>query len=121
MKPSKKLTLFFGTLILGVAADQITKYIAVTALYEKGFVAVIGDFLGFELVENPGAFLGMFSGARWLFMIPSVAAIIILTVWMLRVKDPHPLFAISLSLFVCGGIGNMIDRISCGPSVSSQG
>ena len=114
LKQSRKIIVFLAVIALGVAADQITKSLAVKALENKGFVKVIGDFFGFELVRNPGAFLGLFSTNRWLFMIPSAIAIVLLSVWLYRKKSAHPLFVLSVSLFVGGGIGNMIDRISIG-------
>ena len=114
MKSSKKTLLFLAILAASVIADQITKNIAVKALENKGFVKVVGNFFGFELVKNPGAFLGLFSTNRWLFMIPSAAAIVLLTFWLFRQKHTHPLFCVSVSLFVGGGIGNMIDRITVG-------
>ncbi|MBQ9545459.1 MAG: signal peptidase II [Clostridia bacterium] len=114
MKNRNKLILFFSVIALSVIADQLTKNIAVKALENKGFVKVIGDFFGFELVRNPGAFLGLFSANRWLFMMPSAAAIVFLTVWLFKKTKAGPLFCVSISLFVGGGIGNMIDRLSLG-------
>ena len=111
MKKTKHLILTFGIVILSVVADQVTKIIAQENLLDKGFVGIIGDAIGFELVYNPGAFLGMFSQTRWAFMIPSAIFIVLMIAWAFFKVSQHPLFTVSLGLLIGGGIGNMIDRI----------
>lgn len=111
MKLKNKTILSVLIIALGVVVDQITKSVAVTSLKDAGYVSLLGDFLGFELVKNPGAFLGMFSDNRLMFMIPSMIMIAAMFVWIYLHDNPHPLFVTSLSLLVSGGIGNMIDRI----------
>ena len=111
MNKKNKTILSAAVIVLGVILDQITKMIAVNGLKDAGYVSLLGDILGFELVKNPGAFLGMFSDNRLMFMIPSMIMIGVLFVWIYLHDSPHPLFVVSLSLLVSGGIGNMIDRI----------
>ncbi len=111
MKKKKHLLWALIIVIISVVIDQITKNLAQVNLWDKGFVGVIGDAIGFELVYNPGAFLGMFSDARWMFMIPSTVFIVLMCIWLHVKKTSHPLFTAALSLLIGGGIGNMIDRV----------
>lgn len=111
MKTKNKF-LFAGLIVfLSVAIDQVTKIIALQQLQGAGYVPFLGNFVGFELVKNPGAFLGMFSQARWMFMIPSTLIILVMSVWIWRKQNASPVFVLSLALLIGGGIGNMIDRI----------
>lgn len=112
---NKKTSILAGSIVLiSVVLDQITKFIVQNHLQGKGFVGVIGDAIGFEYVRNPGAFLGMFSDARWAFMIPSLLIIGVMSVWLYVKRNPSPLFITSMALLIGGGIGNMFDRILLG-------
>lgn len=111
MKNKNKFLLAGLVVFLSVVVDQVTKLIALQQLQNTGYVPFLGNFVGFELVKNPGAFLGMFSQARWMFMIPSTLIIIVMSVWIWRKQKASPVFVLSLALLIGGGIGNMIDRI----------
>ncbi len=114
MNNKKRSILAFAVVFVSIVLDQITKYIAQTTLADDSFFGVIGDAVGFELVHNPGAFLGMFSDARWAFMLPSMLIIAIMIVWLYVKRTPSPLFVVAVSLLIGGGIANMIDRIFLG-------
>lgn len=94
-----------------VAADQLTKLLAVTRLKPVGSVAVIPDFFNLSYVENPGAAWGMLAG-RQFFLI----AFSLITLGFLLWKRKQ-LFqslwggTLTLSLITGGVIGNLIDRI----------
>ena len=96
-----------------VAADQITKWLAVTYL-GSGTVSVIPHILGFSLTYNSGAVGGVFADSRWMFMIPSVIFIALLLYYLFRYKPKQNLVRVSISIIAGGGIGNMIDRVLAG-------
>lgn len=98
-------------IVITVLLDQITKIIAQSYLCGNEEVIAIPHVIGFTYVKNEGAAFGIFADNRWVFMIFSTVAIIIMMYVLIRSKDRHPLFIISLSMLVGGGIGNMIDRI----------
>ena len=56
----------------------------------------------------------MLSDHRWIFMLVSVVFIALLTYVLVKSRKEHPLFTVSLSLVLGGGIGNMVDRIFLG-------
>jgi signal peptidase II len=110
----RKRTLFW-TLIAGiVAADVLTKLIAVRTLVPYRMPReVFGEWVRFTLVYNQGAAFGLHLGpwSRQIFLILTVLALIILgrLYKEARSDDRSRLLALGL---VCGGaIGNMIDRI----------
>jgi signal peptidase II len=53
-------------------------------------------------------------GQRWIFMSLSVIAIIIFALYLYLGNADSMLSAISLSMIISGGIGNMVDRLGFG-------
>jgi len=101
-------------IILSVAADQLTKYLAVANLSGQPSYPFIKDVLHFTYVENRGAAFGMLADHRWVFMVISVVAILAVVVWLIKDKTSGPWFRSAAGLIVGGGIGNMIDRVLLG-------
>ena len=75
-KWSKRL-LSLGAVVLGVLADYFTKLIAVSRLKGEDPVPLIRGILRFSYVENRGAAWGMLSDHRWVFMLFSAVAIVV--------------------------------------------
>jgi len=101
-----------------VGADQLIKYWAVHELKPKGTMEFIhfGSFKVFDLtyLENDGAIFGSMSGQRWFLIgftgIVLAAGAVALYIFRKRSK----LLTASITLFVAGGIGNIIDRVRFG-------
>ena len=110
--PLSELLLYLGIIAIGVALDQITKYLAVEFLQPVGSVPLIKDVLHLTYVENPGAAFGMLKGAPWLFNTVSVLSVIVMTAFLVLGQSPNKLYGISLAMIVSGGIGNLIDRFT---------
>lgn len=94
-----------------VLVDQITKLLAAgnMALYDS--VTVIPHVFSFTYIHNYGAAWGLFSEHRWVFLILTGIAIIVLPILLYRYRHLPFLFGFSLSLIIGGAIGNMIDRL----------
>jgi signal peptidase II len=96
-----------------VAADQLTKFLAVTRLkaQDTHSVTVIPGFFSLSYVENPGAAWGMLAGQQ-IFLI----AFSLLTLGFLFWRRKQ-LFdglwggSVTLALITGGVVGNLIDRI----------
>ena len=99
-----------------VLLDQISKYFANVYLNGNDAYQFIPNLLSFQYHENKGAAWGMLADHRWVFMLISTLAIIGIIVFLILTKQEKQsfLFRLSLSFFVGGGIGNMIDRIFLG-------
>jgi signal peptidase II len=114
MLRSKNGRLFWPILIAIVASDVVTKAIAVKSLVPEKFPReVIGDWLRFTLVYNPGAAFGLHVGthSRWVFMALTIGALLILGRLYISTEEGDRSRVTSLAL-VCGGaLGNLIDRI----------
>ena len=77
-RPSPLDTAAAGTIIailaaLVLAADQFTKYLAIENLPPEEPVQIIGEFLVFYLVRNPGAAFSLGEGVTWIFTIALAA------------------------------------------------
>lgn len=111
MKNNKwfKRLLSLGAVIVGVLADYFTKLLAVSRLQGEDPVPLWRGVLRFSYVENRGAAWGMLENHRWVFMLFSALAIVVIVIYLIRRDPPLSLF-LSLSLILSGGVGNMIDR-----------
>ncbi len=108
--------LFAIAVLVGV--DQWFKHLAVVYLSDgvpKDFIK-FGDFdvLGFRYCENTGAAFSSFSGQRWLLIGVTAIMLILSAIYLFKMKDKHSMAVISFTMFIAGGIGNLIDRIANG-------
>lgn len=98
--------------ILGVALDQYTKYLATLHLKEHSVVIIDGVFQ-LQYLENEGAAFGLLQNQQLLFLIVTIVTLIFMTIVYVRMpvtKRYIPLRICMVSI-VAGAIGNMIDRI----------
>ena len=106
--------LFWSVIGVVLIADILTKRWAVETLLPRRMPhEVIGDWLRWTLVYNPGAAFGLSLGpySRWIFTVLTIVALVIL--WRLYQQtlpgDKPRLLA--LSLVSAGAVGNLIDRL----------
>lgn len=94
-----------------VVLDQVSKYLVVQYLPKEAQIKVIPYLFNFTYVENRGAAWGMMANSRWIFIVISSLAVVLLAALLLYFAKSKKLFVASLVLIFAGGIGNMIDRI----------
>src|SRR5688500_1825725 len=97
--------LFWSVIAAVVISDVITKWIAYTELTGVPYPReVIGEAVRFWLVYNRGAAFGLHVGeySRWVFMILTIGALVILTQLYRQTRAGDRLRTLSLAL-VCGG------------------
>ncbi len=106
--------LFWSVIVGVVLADIVTKAIAVYALVPARIPRqVIGEYLRFTLVYNPGAAFGLRLGdySRWIFTALTIGALYILArLYRTTRPDDWPR-TLALGLVCAGAIGNLIDRL----------
>lgn len=103
--------------ILTVLTDLVTKLIVMNTMTLGQSIPIIKNVLHITYITNKGAAFGSFTDARWLFMTLSTLLIVFLAVLLIVWDDRSPLFYVSVSMVLGGGIGNMIDRIFYGEVV----
>ena len=105
-------------LITGIVfIDQITKIIVSNFMSLDQHTTFIPYFIRLHYVRNDGAAFGILSNARWVFIVISIIALAAMIFILIKTTEKHILFTISLSFFIGGGIGNMIDRLVYGEVV----
>lgn len=113
-KTLKDYIIYAAVILGGIAIDQITKLLAIRYLEPVGSVPLIKfgetEVLNLTYVENTGAAFGMLKNAPWVFNTISVIAIIVMLGYLFLGHSGSLLEAVSVSMLVSGGIGNMIDR-----------
>jgi signal peptidase II len=119
MPPRKRFALIVLTLVATVGCDQQTKSFATANL--RGFAArsYFADTLRFDYAENAGGFLGLGEslpgqGRTALLTYGCTAGIAALLVYVFLAARWSALQVLALSLICGGGIGNVLDRWTCG-------
>lgn len=96
-----------------LASDQLVKNWVVDNLTEGETVPVLGGFLQWHFVRNPGAAFSIASGQTWIFTILS-AIVVGVIVWQIRRLRSVP-WALFLGLLLGGVLGNLTDRLTRDP------
>jgi signal peptidase II len=138
LRSGRAWTVLLIVLVIGLATDLASKYIAfhsiaahpvqisredVLVAQREGRhlgalipphrpVTVIPSILEFSLVLNPGAVFGIGAGKRWFFIAFTLGALA-LAIWMFAAwTRPRDTSAhIALGLLISGGLGNLYDRL----------
>ena len=100
--------------VLGLALDQLTKWLVVTHMTLHQSIPIIKDVIHITYIRNKGAAFGMLAEHRWVFLVLSSVTIVAVGIYLFYTKNNSPLYLVSLSMILSGGVGNMIDRIALG-------
>ena len=106
---SRKFWIIIAIAVVVVAADQLTKWWAELNLSDGQIIPVIGDFIRFELVYNPGAAFGLGQGFTWMLAILAVVVAVGIAWYAWRVRSG--LWALVLGLVLGGAITHSGDRL----------
>ncbi len=115
---------YFILAISFVLLDQITKILvkgfSIFGFQHIGFnygesISVIGDFLHFTFIENPGMAFGISFGAGKIFLsLFSIVAAIALGWYLSKIKFAKRGVKLGIALIFAGAVGNLIDRVFYG-------
>lgn len=115
MKKGKSKLLLFDLLllILLIALDQYTKYIAVIKLKNKPAFGLIDGVLEFNYLENRGAAFGMLQNQKMFFVFIALVFLGVITYVLFRApyEKKYNRLHFLLIMISGGAIGNLIDRL----------
>lgn len=98
---------------LVVVLDQATKVWAEAALRFAEPVELLSWF-NLTLLYNRGAAFSFLAGAggwqRFLFLGIGLVAVVVIVVWLRRLRAQETITAVGLALILGGAVGNLIDR-----------
>lgn len=100
--------------IVALAADQVTKYLALGHLTLGERVPVMGDLLGLRLIHNPGAAFSFGTGMTWVFTV--VMAVVSAGVLVVAARVRSRWWAVALGALLGGALGNLVDRLARPPA-----
>lgn len=115
MSKQKKILLAIDLIgiILLIAVDQLTKYLAVQQLKDKPAYIILDGILELNYLENKGAAFGMLQNQKVFFIFVAIVILGVIAYVLFKTPDHKKYRALHvlLSLIAAGAIGNMIDRI----------
>ena len=103
------LFLFFGVAAFGIAADLVTKYLAVAYLADGSIVRFLPGLLHFEYTVNYGAVFGIGQGKRPVFILVSILALGFLS-YLFSTSAKQRSYQLILGMLLAGVLGNLYDR-----------
>lgn len=98
--------------VLGVALDQYTKYLAITHL-QGNPISLIDGVFELRYLENRGAAFGLFQNQQLFFLIIGTITLLFIAYLYIRMPQTKRLLLLRMCMIsiTAGAIGNMIDRI----------
>ncbi len=101
-----------------VVIDQVTKLQIVAHFQPYERLSVIDGYFNLILAFNTGAAFSFLSDAggwqRWFLSGLALVVVVVLVVWLARLKPGEGWTGLALSLVVGGAVGNLIDRVRLG-------
>jgi signal peptidase II len=116
---SRKAAMLIPILAVGVALDQVTKFLVVRYMALGAQIPVIQGFFNLVHVRNRGGAFSLLANLSpdfaWLFFV-AITTLVLLVVGYLwwRLPDRDWPSALGFSLIMTGALGNLIDRVRLG-------
>jgi signal peptidase II len=109
------LSVFVGATLMILAADLITKSLALAHLADREPVRLLGGAVYLTLTFNSGAAFSIGAGHTWIFTLVTIAV----AGWIgwLAVRLRSIPWAVALALVLGGALGNLVDRIFRAPGI----
>jgi signal peptidase II len=133
--PRPRVPLLVGIAALVLAADVVTKVLAVARLEDRDPVELLGGAVYLVLVRNPGAAFSLATGYTWVLSLIALGVVVVIirvsrnlrsTGWAVAVAVVVVIariarrlrsagWAVALGLVLGGALGNLMDRIFRAP------
>jgi len=99
-----------------IVADQFSKFYIRSSFDENIMTDILGSFLRFNYINNPGIVFGIQVGSIFYYIVIFLSFLIVIYIFLLMRgmirEDSNSSFGlISLALILGGAIGNIIDRL----------
>ncbi|MFD7736363.1 signal peptidase II [Kitasatospora phosalacinea] len=112
----RRISVLLAVALLAYLIDLGSKLLVVAKLEGRSSpIEVIGDWMTFQVIRNPGAAFGM--GQAMTLLFTAIAAGVIVVIWRIARRLYSLPWAIALGLLLGGALGNLTDRLFRAPSV----
>ncbi|MBR4530313.1 MAG: signal peptidase II [Lachnospiraceae bacterium] len=110
------LLIDLAIILLLIAGDRVSKYLAVNHLKDRPAIPLIRGFLELNYLENHGAAFGMLQDQKVFLVLIAVLILFIIFYVFFKLPDDgkYTIMHILLSVLAAGAVGNMIDRLWTG-------
>lgn len=106
--------IFVVIILLGLALDQLSKWLVVQNLPLGASQEILGPLLRLHYVQNTGAAWSLFRDSTFMLAVFSVLLLALLAVWFWLTASEHVGQRLALSMVMSGALGNMVDRFRLG-------
>ena len=106
-----RLLALIGVLVL--AADIVTKVVAVAQLEYREPVAILGGLVYLQIVRNSGAAFSLATGYTWVLTLVAAGVVVVIVRVARRLRSTG--WAVALGLVLGGALGNLTDRLFRAP------
>lgn len=97
-----------------LVADQVVKYLVRTSIDLGQSIPFIPHLLDLTYVQNTGAAFSILREHTWLLTLISAVVVVVIAVLVQRKFFQGWLGLTAAMLVMCGGVGNLIDRVVLG-------
>ncbi|MFB7948043.1 signal peptidase II [Kitasatospora phosalacinea] len=112
----RRISVLLVVALLAYLIDLGSKLLVVAKLEGRSSpIEVIGDWMTFQVIRNPGAAFGM--GQAMTLLFTAIATGVIVVIWRIARRLYSLPWAIALGLLLGGALGNLTDRLFRAPSV----
>lgn len=109
----RKVRLLSLIAFLVLAADTVTKVVAVAQLEGRAPVELLGGAVYLQLLRNPGAAFSLATGYTWLLTLVAIGVVVVIVRVARRLRATG--WAVALGLVLGGALGNLVDRMLRAP------
>ena len=110
----KRTMLIIDVIVMLVllAFDQFTKYLAIVRLKNQPAYVLIDGVLELQYLENRGSAFGMLQNQKFFILFIGIIFLMVLLFVLLKLPEhkKYCILHIALTAVIAGGVGNMIDR-----------
>ena len=119
---NRKLHILLPILLLGVALDQLTKYLVLQNMPLGSQIPVLQGFFNLVHAHNRGAAFGLLSSwsldfVRVFFVCTTGMVLAVVGYLWWRLPESQEAAALGYSLILAGAVGNLVDRVRFGEVV----
>ena len=111
----RALALLVGLMVTVLAADIITKQLALSYLADREPLRLLGGAVYLTLTRNSGAAFSI--GVGYTAVFPVIAVFVVTTIVLLARRLRSVPWAIAMGLILGGALGNLTDRVFRAPGV----
>ena len=129
-RSKRAIVLFLAVIALVLAADLYSKHWAFETVagepvdlqwapadqeqaipYHRPIV-VVENILALRLTTNRGAVFGLMAGSQWFFVVISVVAVVLISLFFAHSRKNSYALHIALAMLLAGALGNLYDRMT---------